>query len=107
MEQLVARWAHNPEAAGSSPAPATEKEERDVVVPKGTAAFFFCLHSPIGLAVSKVFNNFLFTYSGRFNIIEHESHSPSLITLVLERLQEQWQEQKVYTFPPREGFELL
>ena len=75
MEQLVARWAHNPEAAGSSPAPATEKEERDVVVPKGIAAFF-CLHSPIGLAVSKVFNNFLFTYSGRFNIIEHESHSP-------------------------------
>ena len=106
MEQLVARWAHNPEAAGSSPAPATEKEERDVVVPKGIAAFF-CLHSPIGLAISKVFNNFLFTYSGRFNIIEHESHSPSLITLVLERLQEQWQEQKVYTFPPREGFELL
>ena len=23
MEQLVARWAHNPKAAGSSPAPAT------------------------------------------------------------------------------------
>ena len=23
MEQLVARWAHNPEAAGSNPAPAT------------------------------------------------------------------------------------
>ena len=23
MEQLVARWAHNPEVAGSSPAPAT------------------------------------------------------------------------------------
>ena len=89
MEQLVARWAHNPEAAGSSPAPATEKEERDVVIPKGIAAFF-CLHSPIGLAISKVFNNFLFTYSGRFNIIEYESHSPSLITLVLEPLQEQW-----------------
>ena len=24
MEQLVARWAHNPKAVGSSPAPATE-----------------------------------------------------------------------------------
>ena len=23
MEQLVARWAHNPKAVGSSPAPAT------------------------------------------------------------------------------------
>jgi hypothetical protein len=25
MEQLVARWAHNPKVAGSSPAPATRK----------------------------------------------------------------------------------
>ena len=25
MEQLVARWAHNPKVAGSSPAPATMK----------------------------------------------------------------------------------
>ena len=25
MEQLVARWAHNPKAVGSSPAPATQK----------------------------------------------------------------------------------
>ncbi len=25
MEQLVARWAHNPKAVGSSPAPATSK----------------------------------------------------------------------------------
>ena len=25
MEQLVARWAHNPKVAGSSPAPATKK----------------------------------------------------------------------------------
>ena len=25
MEQLVARWAHNPKAVGSSPAPATLK----------------------------------------------------------------------------------
>ena len=24
MEQLVARWAHNPKAVGSSPAPATK-----------------------------------------------------------------------------------
>jgi hypothetical protein len=27
VEQLVARWAHNPKAAGSSPAPATKKEK--------------------------------------------------------------------------------
>lgn len=26
MEQLVARWAHNPKVIGSSPVPATEKE---------------------------------------------------------------------------------
>jgi putative endonuclease len=26
VEQLVARWAHNPKAAGSSPAPATERK---------------------------------------------------------------------------------
>jgi hypothetical protein len=26
MEQLVARWAHNPKVAGSSPAPATKKK---------------------------------------------------------------------------------
>jgi hypothetical protein len=25
MEQLVARWAHNPKAVGSSPAPATQE----------------------------------------------------------------------------------
>lgn len=25
MEQLAARWAHNPKVAGSSPAPATKK----------------------------------------------------------------------------------
>ncbi len=25
VEQLVARWAHNPKVAGSSPAPATKK----------------------------------------------------------------------------------
>tara|TARA_A100000171_G_scaffold25586_1_gene23880 strand:+ start:1122 stop:1307 length:186 start_codon:yes stop_codon:yes gene_type:complete len=26
MEQLVARWAHNPKVTGSSPVPATEEE---------------------------------------------------------------------------------
>jgi len=26
MEQLVARWAHNPKVTGSSPVPATKKE---------------------------------------------------------------------------------
>ncbi len=28
MEQLVARWAHNPKVVGSSPAPATFKADR-------------------------------------------------------------------------------
>jgi hypothetical protein len=28
VEQLVARWAHNPKAAGSSPAPATKEKTR-------------------------------------------------------------------------------
>ncbi len=28
MEQLVARWAHNPKVVGSSPAPATLEAER-------------------------------------------------------------------------------
>ena len=27
MEQLVARWAHNPKVVGSSPAPATKKAD--------------------------------------------------------------------------------
>jgi hypothetical protein len=35
MEQLVARWAHNPKAAGSSPAPATKLRKR------GYCLFFF------------------------------------------------------------------
>ena len=26
MEQLVARWAHNPKVVGSSPAPATRRD---------------------------------------------------------------------------------
>ena len=37
VEQLVARRAHNPEAAGSSPVPATKK------VPDATASVFFIL----------------------------------------------------------------
>ncbi len=28
MEQLVARWAHNPKVVGSSPAPATFKSQK-------------------------------------------------------------------------------
>ncbi len=36
MEQLVARWAHNPKVAGSSPAPATQKATL-------TSGFFFAL----------------------------------------------------------------
>ena len=31
MEQLVARWAHNPKAVGSSPTPATKNEVPDLV----------------------------------------------------------------------------
>ena len=27
VEQLVARWAHNPKVAGSSPVPATQKSQ--------------------------------------------------------------------------------
>jgi hypothetical protein len=27
VEQLVARWAHNPKVVGSSPAPATKREK--------------------------------------------------------------------------------
>ncbi len=30
MEQLVARWAHNPKVVGSSPAPATFKNNKSL-----------------------------------------------------------------------------
>jgi hypothetical protein len=30
MEQLVARWAHNPKVTGSSPVPATKKASRAI-----------------------------------------------------------------------------
>ena len=30
MEQLVARWAHNPKVVGSSPAPATLKSNKSL-----------------------------------------------------------------------------
>ena len=33
VEQLVARWAHNPKAAGSSPAPATKEKGFRIGVP--------------------------------------------------------------------------
>lgn len=42
MEQLVARWAHNPKVAGSSPAPATQAKatfER---------RWLFCIYSLFG-----------------------------------------------------------
>ena len=32
MEQLVARWAHNPKVVGSSPAPATFKNHKSLQV---------------------------------------------------------------------------
>ncbi len=37
VEQLVARWAHNPKVAGSSPAPATRKKRANWLS-------FFILH---------------------------------------------------------------
>ncbi len=43
MEQLVARWAHNPKVVGSSPAPATQK-------PVFNRLFYF--HTPISLHIS-------------------------------------------------------
>ena len=39
VEQLVARWAHNPKVAGSSPVPATQKK------PSICLAFLFSKHS--------------------------------------------------------------
>ena len=32
MEQLVARWAHNPKVVGSSPAPATQISQRNFLL---------------------------------------------------------------------------
>jgi hypothetical protein len=32
VEQLVARWAHNPKVAGSSPVPATKKAFKTMVL---------------------------------------------------------------------------
>lgn len=40
MEQLVARWAHNPKVVSSSLAPATEKKENQVF---GSPFLFFSL----------------------------------------------------------------
>ena len=45
MEQLVARWAHNPKAVGSSPAPATLK-----ALTKMSGLFYF--HSPTLFPIS-------------------------------------------------------
>ena len=38
MEQLVARWAHNPKVVGSSPAPATQISQRNY-----SSGFFYTL----------------------------------------------------------------
>ena len=38
MEQLAARWAHNPKVVGSSPAPATKNKRR---VEKSVLLFYF------------------------------------------------------------------
>ena len=42
MEQLVARRAHNPEAAGSNPVPATKKSDR----PKRDGFFYYGAYKP-------------------------------------------------------------
>ncbi len=40
MEQLVARRAHNPKVAGSSPAPATKTKEKSLLI-KNNEDFLF------------------------------------------------------------------
>ena len=42
VEQLVARRAHNPEAAGSNPVPATKKSDR----PKRDGFFYYGAYKP-------------------------------------------------------------
>ena len=41
VEQLVARWAHNPKVVGSSPAPATNTPPRLALVAAHLGGFFF------------------------------------------------------------------
>ena len=56
VEQLVARRAHNPEAGGSSPSPATTEEKS-----KGFSSFFYA-H-----ILSNIRENRTFVYSGSSN----------------------------------------
>ena len=44
MEQLVARWAHNPKVAGSSPAPATRKSVQLTVYQLVGHFYFFTVY---------------------------------------------------------------
>jgi hypothetical protein len=44
VEQLVARWAHNPKVTGSSPVPATEATE--------SRLFFFTLYAILRLCAA-------------------------------------------------------
>ncbi len=50
MEQLAARWAHNPKVVGSSPAPATEPEDFFL------SAFFILLISKIMFTVYALYS---------------------------------------------------
>ena len=56
VEQLVARWAHNPKVAGSSPAPATSKSLALC------AGFFLCPN---------------FEIARKFELKTHDEHSES------------------------------
>ncbi len=51
MEQLAARWAHNPKVVGSSPAPATKPEDFFL------SAFFIILISKIVFTVYALFSD--------------------------------------------------
>ena len=46
VEQLVARRAHNPEAGGSSPSPATKNRKTDTE--KSVSVFSYCRYKTTG-----------------------------------------------------------
>ena len=52
MEQLAARWAHNPKVVGSSPAPATKQSLKNLIIKMLSGFLFYCgthvLHIAVG-----------------------------------------------------------
>ena len=58
MEQLAARWAHNPKVGGSSPSPATKKELLQNVITLFIYNFINNFYSIfiIGLIIFNLFN---------------------------------------------------